>query len=86
MPFSAEKTYLQIFFERGNGILRFTELLQACGQSLDCVILILSLGRKENVVQLQQLKERLRSGIHVPAKRSRDIFVLSDRKPHDRKR
>lgn len=77
-------THLQIFFERGNGVLCFSKLLQASCQSLDCVVLILSLGREKDVVQLQQLKERLRRRIHVPAKSVREKIVWSDQQRKSR--
>lgn len=58
--------YLKVLLERCNGILRFAELLQTCGESLDGAVLVLALGCKKNIVQLQKLKERLGSGVDVP--------------------
>lgn len=60
------KVYLKVLFERRNGILRFAELLQTRGQSLDGAVLVLALRSEKNVVQFQKLKERLGGGVDVP--------------------
>lgn len=60
------KWYLEVLFEGCNGILRFAELLQTRGESLDGAVLVLALGSEKNIVQLQKLKKRLGSGVDVP--------------------
>lgn len=44
--------YLKVLFEGCNGILRFAELLQTGGESLDGAALVLALGGEKYVVQL----------------------------------
>lgn len=61
--------YLEVFFERCNGVLRLTQFLQASRESFDCVVLVFAFRGEEHIVQLEQFKEGLGGGVHVPVER-----------------